>query len=102
MLQYDGSPPSFSCTVKEYLGHLAGGSVVVVNIIGHSDHRTLATYVLFCWGSVKDLLYQQMRLFLSGFAFYKDEPGGLTCHTCFRDLTEWGSMPGVVILNVHK
>jgi len=45
--------------VKAYLQHLAGGSVVVVNIIGLSDHRTLATYVLICWGYMKDLLYQQ-------------------------------------------
>jgi len=48
MLQDDVSLPSFCCTVNAYLRHLAGGSVVVVNIIGHSDHRTLAAFVFIC------------------------------------------------------
>jgi len=48
MLQHDVSLPSFCCTVNAYFKHVAGGSGVVVNIMGHPDHRTLAAYVFIC------------------------------------------------------
>ena len=72
MLQHDVSPPSFCCTVNAYLTHLAGGLVVVVNIIGHSDYRTLAAFVFIGvheGSAIPAVVDTPDALFLSGFAF---------------------------------
>lgn len=61
---------------------MAGGSVVVVNIIGHSDHRSLATLCTFLLGvrevsAIPADVGTPDALFLGGLAFCKDKPGGL-------------------------